>query len=408
MLGSWRVLDLTVAMAYGMVSNYGKSNRGISAAAAVLRGYNSVYPVTELERQHLVLFVACRLACSATLGAYSYSQNPGNEYLLLHAEPAWKMLEMMWGCGSTCSDVNSHDAEEQRKQIKAAMNRVFDQACVNHKSDHHEDAIGDAIVECFDLVFPDPSVMDLLRDVRVCDSSSTERPSKRLKTGEDDGNDTKLPVITFVTGNAKKLEEVKRILQGSNNDKLPVHLVNKKLDLPELQGEAIEIAREKCLLASKEIGGGAVIVEDTSLCFNALNGLPGVYIKWFLDSLQHEGLNRMLSGYEDKTAYAQTVLAFCPGTTTKKTADGSATTVKSGEPAIFSGRTNGSIVPARGKLDFGFDPVFEPIEQEDETAKKTYAEMTKEEKDAISHRSRAFTQLREYLCDVYGDDAKPN
>lgn len=43
---------------------------------------------------------------------------------------------------------------------------------------------------------------------------------------------------------------------------------------------------------------GPVIVEDTSLCFNALNGLPGVYIKWFLSSLGHDGLNKMLDGFD--------------------------------------------------------------------------------------------------------------
>ena len=49
-------------------------------------------------------------------------------------------------------------------------------------------------------------------------------------------------------------------------------------DLPELQGEPEEISRAKCRLAAQQIGG-PVMVEDTSLCFNALNGLPGVYIK---------------------------------------------------------------------------------------------------------------------------------
>lgn len=66
-----------------------------------------------------------------------------------------------------------------------------------------------------------------------------------------------------------------------------------KLDLPELQGEPEEISKEKCRLAAKEVGG-AVMVEDTSLCFNALGGLPGPYIKWFLEKLGHDGLNRML------------------------------------------------------------------------------------------------------------------
>lgn len=56
-------------------------------------------------------------------------------------------------------------------------------------------------------------------------------------------------------------------------------------DLPELQGEPVDVSLEKCKLAAKEVGG-PVIVEDTSLCFNALGGLPGVYIK-----VSHE-LNR--------------------------------------------------------------------------------------------------------------------
>jgi inosine triphosphate pyrophosphatase len=59
--------------------------------------------------------------------------------------------------------------------------------------------------------------------------------------------------------------------------------------------------------------GGAVMVEDTSLCFNALKGLPGPYIKWFLGKVGHEGLNKMLVGFEDKTAYAQCVFAYTPG-----------------------------------------------------------------------------------------------
>ena len=83
--------------------------------------------------------------------------------------------------------------------------------------------------------------------------------------------------ITFVTSNSKKLEEVISIL--SSGSPLPFQLVSKKIDLPELQGSSpAEVAVEKCRLASIEIKG-PVIIEDTSLCFNALNGLPGIYIK---------------------------------------------------------------------------------------------------------------------------------
>ena len=72
-----------------------------------------------------------------------------------------------------------------------------------------------------------------------------------------------------MTGNAKKLEEVRAIL---GSDSLPVTIVSQKLDLPELQGEPEEISKEKCELAARQVGG-PVMVEDTSLCFNALGGL---------------------------------------------------------------------------------------------------------------------------------------
>lgn len=346
-------------MAYAMLSTYGKKNCSISAAAALLRGYNAIEPLTSLERKHLVLLMACRLSCSVTLGAYSYQQNPENEYLLLHAEPAWKALELIW----------SYDADE-RVRFTKAINRVFEQACLY--TDYK-----DKTFTCYDLVFPDPSVADLLQSVRVSSLDSSKRPRKKSRVTNSS------TTISFVTGNAKKLEEVQRILgmDGNGNHKstsLPYHLINTKVDLPELQGSPVDVAKQKCI-AAVEVVGSAVIVEDTSLCFNSLNGLPGVYIKWFLDSVGHDGLNKMLSGYDDKSAYAQTVVAFCPGPG-KKT-------------AVFDGRTSGKIVMARGKLDFGWDPIFEP----DEGQGKTYAEMSKDEKDAISHRSRAFSRLREYL-----------
>lgn len=118
------------------------------------------------------------------------------------------------------------------------------------------------------------------------------------------------PTITFVTGNKKKLEEVKEILGGDGE--LPFELTNRKIDLPELQGDPFDIAREKCILAAKEVNG-AVLTEDTSLCFNALNSMPGVYIKWFLEKCGHEGLNKMLDGFDDRSAYAQTIVAYSEG-----------------------------------------------------------------------------------------------
>ena len=183
------------------------------------------------------------------------------------------------------------------------------------------------------------------------------------------------PTITFVTGNQKKLEEVISIL----GDSLPFDLVSKKLDLPELQGEPEEVSLAKCKLACDQVVG-PVMVEDTSLCFNSLGGLPGVYIKWFLEKLGHEGLNNMLAAYTDKTAYAQCIFSFTPG-------PGVA-------PKAFVGRTPGTIVAARGPSDFGWDPVFQP-----DGFSQTYAELDKSVKNGISHRFKALTELRTYLTE---------
>jgi inosine triphosphate pyrophosphatase len=81
--------------------------------------------------------------------------------------------------------------------------------------------------------------------------------------------------LTFVTGNENKRLEVEAILCASDSS---FTLVSQKIDLPELQGRRAEIASRKCELAAQTVRG-PVLTEDTSLCFVALNELPGPYIK---------------------------------------------------------------------------------------------------------------------------------
>jgi inosine triphosphate pyrophosphatase len=356
-------------MAYAMIGPYGRNRRSISAAAAVARGYCSVIPLSVEERKHLLLLVACRLCCSVTLGAFSYQQNPENEYLLLHAEPAWQALELLW----------DYDATE-RSSVTAILQRVFDEAC----NCALEAAEPPQALDVSDLAMPDPCIPDLLAALRATSAGSTLPSPVSKKSKLEVENQSGESSITFVTGNVNKLKEVKRILRMADGasvgeDDFPFGLRHEKIDLLELQGnDTMEIARAKCIEATQHTGG-AVITEDTSLCFTALNDLPGPYIKWFLEKCGHDGLNRMLAGYEDKSAYAQTVVAFTPGPNVA--------------PVLFEGITKGRIVPPRGSLEFGWDPIFEP----DEGGGKTYAEMSKDEKDAISHRSRAFGKLREYF-----------
>jgi len=159
---------------------------------------------------------------------------------------------------------------------------------------------------------------------------------------------------------------------------LPITLGSAPLDLPELQGEPRAIAAAKARAAADAIGG-PVCVEDTGLEFRALGGLPGPYIKWFLSACGHDGLNRMLAGFEDKGADATCTFAFSAG--------------PGAEPVLFEGRTPGRIVPARGGHAFGWDPIFQP----DEGGGGTYAEMTKADKNAISHRYRALDRMRAAL-----------
>ncbi|SCU86026.1 LAME_0D04192g1_1 [Lachancea meyersii CBS 8951] len=192
-----------------------------------------------------------------------------------------------------------------------------------------------------------------------------------------------VPTIVFVTGNANKLKEVKMLLAPQAGKEPTFELTNTDIDLDELQNSSLEeIARHKVSQAQSVLPKGtAVFVEDTALCFDAFNGLPGAYVKWFLKSVGPEGLVRMLEGFETKKAEAVTTVAFADF---------------EGQVHIFQGKTRGKIVQPRGSRDFGWDCIFEP----EEGAGKTYAEMEKVDKNQISQRSRAFALLSKCLNDA--------
>ncbi|KAF5388064.1 hypothetical protein D9615_000768 [Tricholomella constricta] len=189
--------------------------------------------------------------------------------------------------------------------------------------------------------------------------------------------------LVFVTGNANKLKEVKEILSDGGH---PIEIDSHSLDskyhgrhpqIPEIQGTTQEVAKDKCRRAA-ELTGSACITEDTALCYAALNGLPGPYVKYFMQEVGHEGLNNLLVGFPTKAAWALCTFAYSSG--------------PGSEPIIFEGRTDGSIVPARGSKVFGWDAVFEP-----NGTGLTYAEMPKEQKNKLSHRYKALEKLRAHL-----------
>ncbi|ODN01808.1 Inosine triphosphate pyrophosphatase [Orchesella cincta] len=183
------------------------------------------------------------------------------------------------------------------------------------------------------------------------------------------------PEIVFVTGNKDKLREVTQIL----GEGFPFKITNQDIDLPEYQGEPDEVSRLKCQSAY-EIIKRPVIVEDTCLCFNAMEGLPGPYIKWFLKKIGSEGLFKMLHGFDDHSAFALASFAYCSGNVE--------------EIEIFKGITNGTIVRPRGSQGFGWDVCFKPDGYE-----QTYAEMSAEAKNEISHRKRAVEAMRTYFLE---------
>ncbi|KFD58052.1 hypothetical protein M514_01285 [Trichuris suis] len=183
-------------------------------------------------------------------------------------------------------------------------------------------------------------------------------------------DDQTIPLIYYVTGSSNKIAEMGEFL--AKHPQLHV----KYIDLPEYQGEVEDVARRKCLTAAEIVQ--PVIVEDTCLCFNALGGLPGPYVKWFLKAIGPEGLYKMLDAWDDKSAYAVCTYAYKDGT--------------SNQVHLIQGKVAGTIVKPRGKSNFGWDACFLPDGHE-----RTYAEMSSEEKRAISHRARALEKLSEFL-----------
>ena len=122
---------------------------------------------------------------------------------------------------------------------------------------------------------------------------------------------------------------------------------------------------------------GSFIVEDTSLYFSGLNGLPGPLIKWFVKTVGNDGLLKMVEAFGDFRVEARTIIGYAS---------------EKGEIKFFEGKVQGMIVSPRGKNGFGWDPIFQPDGQE-----KTFAEMSVEEKSRLSMRRLALTKLRKFL-----------
>lgn len=115
---TYLINNLAIGMAYTMVSKFGLE-KPWDATCSFYKGYIKQFPILKCEKNVLWTLVACRLAISHTMGMYSYSKDPNNKYLLIHAEPAYTALETL---RKTSKDTLMAMLEEtEDKNTKLAM-----------------------------------------------------------------------------------------------------------------------------------------------------------------------------------------------------------------------------------------------------------------------------------------------
>ena len=151
------------------------------------------------------------------------------------------------------------------------------------------------------------------------------------------------------------------------------------LELPELQAlDPAVVARGKVASAWERLRR-PVLVEDAGLEIVAWGGFPGALVKWLQKSAGLEGIGRMLDPFPDRSARAVCALACFDGERLREA----------------RGVTEGAIAAApRGRRGFGWDPLFVPAGSD-----RTFAEMEPAEKDAVSHRGRAWAGLSKALTE---------
>lgn len=175
--------------------------------------------------------------------------------------------------------------------------------------------------------------------------------------------------ILFITGNNKKVEEVKAITG--------LDVVAKKMEIDEVQSLNVEeVAKAKALSAFQATKSPAM-VDDTGMNIDALNGLPGALVTWFLETLEPAGILKLISGETNRNASVSTSIGYAD---------------ESGVYA-FTGTIHGKLPETpKGENGFGYDPIFIP-----DGYSKTYAEMTSEEKNNISMRKIALLKFKEFI-----------
>ncbi len=186
--------------------------------------------------------------------------------------------------------------------------------------------------------------------------------------------------LVFATGNLNKASEIRSMLPHGT-ELLTLRDLDLKEDIPEtantLEGNAI--LKAKYIVDRFQID---CFADDTGLEVYCLNNEPGVLSARYAGEQKssEDNMNRLLSRLEqqqDRSARFRTVIALH----------------LAGELYTFEGIVEGKIISEkRGEKGFGYDPIFVP-----EGCDKTFAEMSMEEKNKISHRARAFSKMFTFL-----------
>lgn len=175
--------------------------------------------------------------------------------------------------------------------------------------------------------------------------------------------------LILVSSNPNKAVEAERILG--------MPLLRVALVLPEIQAATIEEITRYKLEVARSKGYNRLIVEDVSLGFDELGNFPGPYVKWLLESAGGKGLGAIAYALRDHSATAQCCIGYWDGR----------------EVQTFLGQCRGEIlIHPRGDQNFGWDAWFQP-----EGTQRTFGELSADEKDAVSHRGRAYRRLLEHL-----------
>ncbi|MFB4281092.1 RdgB/HAM1 family non-canonical purine NTP pyrophosphatase [Nonomuraea sp. MTCD27] len=191
--------------------------------------------------------------------------------------------------------------------------------------------------------------------------------------------------IVLATRNAGKIAELRRILSG-------FEIVGLE-EFPSI-GEVAETGvtfEENALLKAHAVAqqsGLPAVADDSGLCVDVLNGMPGVFsARWAgRHGDDRANLELLLAQISDVPAGKLTAHFACAAVLA----------LPSGEHRVVEGTLPGRLVTTpRGSNGFGYDPIFVPDGEE-----RTTAEMAPEEKDAISHRGRAFRALAPIVRDL--------